>query len=488
MTKPPYRVPLMAEIARLRWNGLTVVSTFSGYGGSCLGFRMAGYRVLWASEFVPEAQASYRANMRRGTIVDGRDIRGVKASEILAAVKMKPGEIDVFEGSPPCQAFSMAGAREKGWGTDRAYKHGAKQRNEELFFDYVRLRDGLMPRAFVAENVSGLVKGTAKGFFLEILRELKRGYRVEARLLDAQWLGVPQRRQRVIFVGVREDLRLDPAFPDPLPYRYSVRDALPWIVSQATSVRRGGEGGFKAGGEMRSTLAPSPTIGASPASGNNRMPPSLVEAVVYDTGRKGAKARNILDEPCPTITAGPDDPAEGGGPRNHFTVEAETSIDGFAIGEEYDKIDPNIRGGKYGAQSERFFQLRKPHPADPSFAITADGGKPGVAGVVHPTERRKFSIAELRRICGAPDDVVLTGTYAQQWERLGNSVPPVMMFHVAEALRDRVLLPARARGTSKAKRSARGKPRGASPPATAAASSRARRRRRPGEAAPTDAG
>jgi DNA (cytosine-5)-methyltransferase 1 len=59
--------------------------------------------------------------------------------------------------------------------------------------------------------------------------------------------------------------------------------------------------------------------------------------------------------------------------------------------------------------------------------------------VTHPTERRKFTIAELRRICGFPDDFVLTGTYAQQWERLGRAVPPPMMRAVADTLRDEIL-------------------------------------------------
>lgn len=100
--KPPYRVPSMREIAALPWNGLTVASTFAGAGGSSLGYRMAGYRVAWANEFVPIAQESYRANMRAGTILDGRDIKAVTAKEILRAIGMKAGELDVFDGSPPC--------------------------------------------------------------------------------------------------------------------------------------------------------------------------------------------------------------------------------------------------------------------------------------------------------------------------------------------------------------------------------------------------
>ena len=72
--------------------------------------------------------------------------------------------------------------------------------------------------------------------------------------------------------------------------------------------------------------------------------------------------------------------------------------------------------------------------------MTAKGSALSAATVVHPFERRKFSIAELRRICGFPDDFRLAGTYAQQWERLGRSVPPLMMRAVAEALREEVLL------------------------------------------------
>ena len=228
----------MAEIAAIPWNGYNAISTFSGCGGSSLGYKMAGFRVLWASEFIPAAQDTYRAN-HPATILDTRDIRSVQASDILDAIGMKSGELDLFDGSPPCASFSTAGKREAGWGKVKAYSD-TKQRTDDLFFEYSRLVKAIQPKVFVAENVSGLVKGTAKGYFLEILAELKQcGYAVSAKLLDAQWLGVPQMRQRVIFVGVRNDLvaqfGVKPVHPKPLAYRYSVRDALPWIASQAVA-------------------------------------------------------------------------------------------------------------------------------------------------------------------------------------------------------------------------------------------------------------
>ena len=379
--KPPYSVPLMAEIDALPWNGFKVASTFSGAGGSSLGYKMAGFKVAWASEFIPAAQDTYRAN-HNDTILDTRDIRTVQPEEVLAALKMQPGDLDLLDGSPPCASFSTAGKREAGWGKVKKYSDGA-QRTDDLFHEFIRLVRGIRPKVFVSENVSGLVKGTAKGYFLEILAAMKAsGYRVTCRVLDAQWLGVPQQRQRTIFVGVREDLNREPVHPLPLAYRYSVRDALPWII------RQGDNGGF-GGGEMRdSSVNPSPTIGAWPQTGNGNFSPAK--------------------------------------------VEAETDISRYAIGAEWDKL-------KQGEASEKYPSLVKPSLVKPSPTITAFHPTGGKAGVCHPTEKRKFTIAELRRICAFPDDFILTGSYAQQWERLGRSVPPVMMYHIAKTLRDEVL-------------------------------------------------
>lgn len=340
MTKPPYVVPSMAEIRALRPNGLRIVSTFSGCGGSCLGFRMAGYRVAWANEFIESARDTYRANADPTTVLDARDIRQVQPAEIRAIVG--DAEIDVLEGSPPCASFSTAGNREQDWGRVKSYSDGA-QRTDDLFDEYVRLVAGLRPRAFVAENVSGLIKGVAKGVFRRVLDALSidDAYVVGAKLLDAQWLGVPQGRQRVIFVGVRRDVASRAPFPEPLPYRYTLSDAL-----------------------------------------------------------------RTLDAP----------------------VDREASFLAYAIYPHWLRLKP-------GQTSEKYFSLVRPSLAKPCPTVTATAGNPGAASVTHPLEPRKFSTAELRRICSFPDDFVLAGTYEQKVERLGRSVPPIMMRAVAEALR-----------------------------------------------------
>lgn len=361
-SKPAYCVPLMPEIASIPWNGFTVASTFSGCGGSCLGYRMAGFKIVWANEFVPAAQDSYNANKDADSILDCRDIRKVTADEILAVTRLKVGELDVFDGSPPCQAFSTAGKREKGWGQAKTYEHGAKQCNETLFAEYIRLLRGLMPRVFIAENVSGLVKGTAKGMFLEILSGLKAcGYRVTCKVLDAKWLGVPQSRQRTIFIGVRNDLNLEPVHPKPLPYFYSVRDALPWITT-AWQDTKGTFTQWSGGDRSPCCAVTSQGVGQLFVES---LPPSRLKPSAYGVTRVDP------EKPCATVTIG--------SPGNDLAISQ---------------------------------------------------------GI----KKRKFTIAELKRICAFPDDFILTGSYAQQWERLGNSVPPVMMAAIASVVRDKILL------------------------------------------------
>lgn len=387
VTKPPYRVPLMAEIASIPWNGYKVVSTFSGAGGSCLGYRMAGFRVVWANEFIPAAQDVYRLN-HPTSILDTRDIRSITPKDILKATGLSVGELDLFDGSPPCASFSISGKRQKGWGRRKKYSDTV-QRTDDLFFEYARLLKGLQPKTFVAENVSGLVKGSAKGYFLIILDLLKSsGYRVACRMLDAQWLGVPQARQRVIFVGVRNDLNIEPAYPCPLPYRYSIRDVIPWIVRVRKHAKINGK----------------PHILWHPAN----------------------------ESTSPTILAGDSTTYATAMFSNGGFVEAETDISRYAIGEEWAKLNQ-------GEKSDRYINLVRPSLDEPCPTVTACGGNPSTASVTHPTERRKFSIAELKRICAFPDDFRLTGTYEQQWERLGRSVPPVMMRAIASAVRDEIL-------------------------------------------------
>lgn len=339
--KPPYKVMSMQEVQNIPWNGFNAISTFSGGGGSSLGYRMSGFRVLWASEFIDSARETYNANKASYTIVDGRDIRKVSPEDILNAIGMKAGELDLFDGSPPCASFSTAGKRESGWGKVKKYSDKA-QRTDDLFFEFARLVRGVQPKVFIAENVSGLVKGTAKGYFLEILKELKLcGYQVACKVLDAQWLGVPQMRQRTIFVGVRKDLNLEPVHPHPLGYQYTVRDAWDGLADIGPSFKQ------------------------------------------------------------------------------------------YGLYKHWVNCLPN-------GNHPKLINLKRLRWDRPSNSICQTWGN-GTAAITHPDQPVYPSIAQLKRLCSFPDDYILSGSFAKQWERCGRAVPPVMMMHIANTVKTELL-------------------------------------------------
>lgn len=146
-------------------NAPTVISTFAGCGGSSLGYSMAGYRELLAVEWESNAAKTFAYNFPEIPLYHG-DICQLSTDEILKQTGLKDGELDVFDGSPPCQGFSTAGKRD------------FDDSRNQLFVEYVRLLNGLMPKVFVMENVSGMVKGKMKLIFVEILKKLKESERI----------------------------------------------------------------------------------------------------------------------------------------------------------------------------------------------------------------------------------------------------------------------------------------------------------------------
>ena len=176
---------------------MKAVSTFSGCGGSSLGLRQAGFDVVWANEFIPEAAATYAANSP-STILSRKDIRETTGQEILDAIGLERGELDLFEGSPPCASFSASGKREALWGLQKKYSD-TTQRVDDLFDEWVRVAEELQPKAMLAENVVGLKNGKATGVLKAIGNAISEmGYRVSAKVMNSSSFGVPQRRPRLL--------------------------------------------------------------------------------------------------------------------------------------------------------------------------------------------------------------------------------------------------------------------------------------------------
>lgn len=309
-----------------------VVSTFAGCGGSSLGYTLAGGKVLLAVEWDDNAVESYRANFPNTPIFHG-DIKNLTVEKVLETIKLKPYELDILDGSPPCQGFSISGKRD------------FCDLKNQLYNEYIRLLKGLMPKTFIMENVKGMLQGNMKLIFKDILTQLKKaGYNVQVKLMNSQWYNTATSRERVIFIGVRKDLHIKPSHPKPSHKPITVKEALKNI--KPTEIRYSGNP--KVRYWLRKTK-PGESIAKNHP--NN----------TYFNYRK-----IDINKPCPTIT----------------------------------------RTG-----SDQYFM----------------------------PNNRIVTVNELKVLQSFPPDYILKGTEEQQHSRVGNSVPPQLMKHIATHVYENIL-------------------------------------------------
>ena len=185
----------------------TVISTFAGGGGSSTGYKLAGGNILCVNEFVDAALETYFANYEGTPSLNG-DILELSGVEFLDKTGLKVGELDLLDGSPPCSAFSIAGRREKGWGTEKKYSEDKKVKNvEDLFFEFIRVANDIQPKVIIGENVKSIMFGEAKKYFNRIINGFQEiGYTAVGKSLNAADYGTPQARERCFFVAIRNDI------------------------------------------------------------------------------------------------------------------------------------------------------------------------------------------------------------------------------------------------------------------------------------------
>ncbi len=190
-----------------------VVSLFSGAGGLDLGFKKAGFQIVWANEYDKSIGKTIQANFPR-TVLDQRSIVSIPSAEVP--------DCDGIIGGPPCQSWSEAGAR-----------RGINDHRGQLFFEYIRLLRDKQPKFFLAENVSGLLFKRNSTALENILGEFDRvGYHVEKFLLNAADYNVPQDRERVIIVGYQKSLGLRFSPPKPSRTKRTLKDAI-WDIRKS---------------------------------------------------------------------------------------------------------------------------------------------------------------------------------------------------------------------------------------------------------------
>lgn len=180
-----------------------VFSCFACGGGSTMGYKLAGFDVIGCNEIDSRMNKVYVANHhpRLNYLCDIREMVNMELPEELY-------HLDILDGSPPCSSFSIAGNRDDDWGKEKKFREGqVSQVLDTLFFDFIDLAKKLQPKVVIAENVKGLMIGEAKDYVRRIYEHFeKAGYVVCHTLCDASKMGVPQRRERVFFTAIRQDL------------------------------------------------------------------------------------------------------------------------------------------------------------------------------------------------------------------------------------------------------------------------------------------
>lgn len=199
----------MAEDYPKEKNGLKVFSCFACGGGSTMGYKLAGCEVIGCCEIDPKMNEVYVRNHhpKHNFLMDIRDFNKIPNEEL-------PGELfnlDILDGSPPCTTFSMAGEREDSWGKKKKFREGqAEQTLDDLSFIFIETVAKLKPKCVIMENVEGLIKGEAWSYVQKIYKQFGDiGYEVGHWLLKGENMGVPQKRHRVFFIAVRNDVHFD---------------------------------------------------------------------------------------------------------------------------------------------------------------------------------------------------------------------------------------------------------------------------------------
>ena len=180
-----------------------VIDLFCGCGGFSKGFQQAGFDVVFGIDSWKDATITYKKNFPDAYVLN-EDIIKVDGDEILRLSNIKAENVDVIIGGPPCQGFSVSG------------KRLIDDERNKLYKNFVRIVSEIKPKVFVMENVPGLVRLFDGVFGPQIKEDFSKiGYRVKMKILSADDYGVPQKRTRVIFVGINDEY-----FPTGIEYEY----------------------------------------------------------------------------------------------------------------------------------------------------------------------------------------------------------------------------------------------------------------------------
>lgn len=378
-----------------------MIDLFAGAGGLSCGLEQAGFSPVLANELVAQYAHTYEENHPNTKVVVG-DVRQVDEKELHELVKSY-GEIDLIAGGPPCQGFSV-----------NAPIRTLDDPRNHLFKEYLRIVEEIRPKAVIIENVPGIIslgKGTVVEQIYSMLQNM--GYKVSHKILFAGHYGVPQMRFRTVFIAVRD--RNEPIlFPEPEYYATAVANfggakTLCYNLTPMDEVI------LKPKTTVWDAIGDLPEIAGGIGNGEysyNQEPQTEFQKYV----RKGSEL--ITSHFCARLSA--------------INVERLKHIPQGGSWRDipFELLPEGLKRARRSDHTKRYGRL-DPNELCSTIMTKCD---PHWGSFFHPTQARALSVREAARIQSFPDRYVFTGNMTQQYEQVGNAVPPLLGRAIGEAV------------------------------------------------------
>lgn len=378
------------------------IDFFAGAGGMSAGIEMAGFEPLLAIELEPAYSNTYKLNHPNTTMLV-KDISKIKGKDILKATGLKRGELELLAGGPPCQGFSI-----------NAPVRSLDDQRNGLVKEYLRLADELHPHAILIENVPGFVS-LGKGTVVQLVyQELERmGYSVHHKILFAGHYGVPQMRFRTIFLASRDGKKID--FPEPTHF-----------AEARANFTGAKELCIKVPPLFASVLKPHTTawqaISDLPAlKAGQAWPETPYDVEVQNEYQQLLRAKSTLiaNHSCAKLG------------KNNLERLKYIPQGGSWRDIPHELLPAGMQRARRSDHTKRYGRL---HP-DGLCSTILTKCDPHWGSFFHPFQDRAISVREAARIQSFPDHYVFTGSVTQQFEQVGNAVPPLMAKALAESVK-----------------------------------------------------
>lgn len=383
---------------------LKMIDLFSGAGGLSEGLRQSGFHSLYANEIMKTYSETYALN-HPDTIMDQRDIRIVDAQAIRLQLNLEKGELDLVAGGPPCQGFSI----------NAPIRSSGDARNH-LFKEFIRFVDEFEPKAVLIENVPGLVSFENGMTLQAILDELENhGYYADVRILYAPHYGVPQTRWRTVIIGLKDNQHINNAFPQPeydAPLRVNFTshfDGKNIIAFPKTDI-------------LQQHISVKDAVSDLPALKNGETGDLCKKYII--------KPMNKFQE---IMRQGSD------GVYNHEAARlSKINMDRLAYipaGGNWTNIPIHLlpKGMQRARKSDHTKRYGRVHPEGLASTILTKCD-PHWGAYFHYEQDRTFTVREAARIQTFPDHFIFTGSRVEQYEQVGNAVPPFLAAAIGHAL------------------------------------------------------